>query len=59
MKGWIGFDASWVREKLTNAEQRQSTMSQLTRGLSTPKPFWKQPTTETLEANDVQRPRLL
>lgn len=59
MKGWIGFDASWVREKLTNAEQRQSTMSQLTRGLSTPKPFWKQPTPETLEANDVQRPRLL
>lgn len=58
MKGWIGFDASWVKEKLSNAEQRQSTMSQLTRGLSTPKPFWQKPS-EILEVNDGQRPRLL
>ena len=58
MKGWIGFDANWVKEKLSNVEQRQSAMSQLTRGLSTPKPFWQKPS-ETLEVSDAQRPRLL
>lgn len=58
MKGWIGFDANWVKEKLSNVEQRQSTMAQLTRGLSTPKPFWQKPS-ETLEVQDAQRPRLL
>lgn len=58
MKGWIGFDANWVKEKMSNVEQRQSTMAQLTRGLSTPKPFWQKPS-ETMEVEDAQRPRLL
>ena len=57
-RGWQSFKAEWVKEKLSRSEQRQNTMNQLTRGLSTPKvPFWAKP--ETLEAQDVERNRLL
>jgi hypothetical protein len=59
-RGWQSFKAEWVKEKLTQSEQRQNTMNQLTRGLSTPKaPFWAKPETNVLEANDVERKRLL
>ena len=57
-RGWQSFKAEWVKEKLSRSEERQNTMNQLTRGLSTPKvPFWAKP--ETLEAQDVERNRLL
>ncbi len=59
-RGWQSFKAEWVKEKLTQSEQRQNTMNQLTRGLSTPKaPFWAKPETNVLEADDVERKRLL
>lgn len=57
-RGWQSFKADWVKEKLSRSEERQNTMNQLTRGLSTPKtPFWAKP--ETLETEDVERKRLL
>lgn len=57
-RGWQSFKADWVKEKLSRSEERQNTMNQLTRGLSTPKtPFWAKP--ETLETDDVERKRLL
>ena len=57
-RGWQSFKAEWVKEKLSRSEERQNTMNQLTRGLSTPKtPFWAKP--ETLETDDVERKRLL
>jgi uncharacterized protein YdaU (DUF1376 family) len=40
LKNWISFEADWVEKKQTNADKRQSHMAQLTRGMSTPKPFW-------------------
>ena len=59
-RGWQSFKAEWVKEKLTQSEQRQNTMNQLTRGLSTPKtPFWAKPEINVLEAQDVERKRLL
>lgn len=59
-RGSQGLKAEWVKEKLTQSEQRQNTMNQLTRGLSTPKaPFWAKPETNVLEADDVERKRLL
>ena len=52
--------AEWLKEKLSVSEQRQNTMSQLTRGMSVPKqPFWAKPETIVLEAEDVERKRLL
>lgn len=57
-RGWQSFKADWVKEKLSRSEERQNTMNQLTRGLSTPKaPFWAKP--ETMEVQDVERKRLL
>jgi len=59
-RGSQGLKAEWVKEKLTQSEQRQNTMNQLTRGLSTPKaPFWAKPETNVLEADDVERKQLL
>jgi hypothetical protein len=59
-RGWRGFKASWVQEKLTRSEERQSVMAELTRGKSVPKaPFWAKPETIVLEAQDVERKRLL
>jgi uncharacterized protein YdaU (DUF1376 family) len=59
-RGWQSFKAEWVKEKLNQSEQRQNTMNQLTRGLSTPKaPFWAKPETNVLEALDVERKQLL
>ena len=59
-RGWRGFKASWVQEKLTKSEERQSVMAELTRGKSVPKvPFWAKPETIVLEAQDVERKRLL
>jgi hypothetical protein len=59
-RGWRGFKASWVQEKLTRSEERQNVMAELTRGKSIPKtPFWAKPETVILEAQDVERKRLL
>jgi hypothetical protein len=59
-RGWRGFKASWVQEKLSRSEERQSVMAELTRGKSVPKtPFWAKPETIVLEAQDVERKRLL
>jgi hypothetical protein len=59
-RGWQSFKAEWVKEKLNQSEQRQNTMNQLTRGLSTPKtPFWAKPETSILEAENVEQTRLL
>jgi uncharacterized protein YdaU (DUF1376 family) len=59
-RGWQSFKAEWVKEKLNQSEQRQNTMNQLTRGLSTPKtPFWAKPETTILEAENVEQTRLL
>jgi len=59
-RGSQGLKAEWLKEKLSVSEQRQNTMSQLTRGMSVPKqPFWAKPETIVLEAEDVERTRLL
>ena len=59
-RGWRGFKATWVQEKLTRSEERQNVMAELTRGKSIPKtPFWAKPETVILEAQDVERKRLL
>jgi hypothetical protein len=59
-RGWRGFKASWVQEKLSRSEERQNVMAELTRGKSIPKtPFWAKPETVILEAQDVERKRLL
>jgi uncharacterized protein YdaU (DUF1376 family) len=62
LKNWISFEAEWVAEKQTEAQRRQNVMSQLTRGLSTPKaaqPFWSQSTTVIEEIPNVEPKRLL
>jgi len=59
-RGWRGFKATWVQEKLTRSEERQNVMAELTRGKSIPQtPFWAKPETVILEAQDVERKRLL
>ena len=59
-RGSQGLKAEWLKEKLSVSEQRQNTMAQLTRGASVPKqPFWAKPETIVLEAEDVERKRLL
>ena len=52
-RGWTGFKAKWTVDQVNAADSRQATMTALTRGLSTPKPFWA---AETIE---VQNDRLL
>ena len=54
-RGWTGFKAKWVQERLTASQERRNTMDALTRGLATPKPqkpFWS--VTEALGVNDVE-----
>ena len=59
-RGWRGFKAAWVKEQLSRSEERQNVMAELTRGKSIPKtPFWAKPETIVLEAQDVERKRLL
>jgi hypothetical protein len=59
-RGSQGLKAEWLKEKLTRSEERQSVMAELTRGKSIPKtPFWAKPETIVLEAQDVERKRLL
>jgi hypothetical protein len=52
-RGWQGFEAKWVQERLTAAEERRDQMAQLTRGLSVPKakPFWAKDDTVEVIAN--------
>lgn len=60
-RGWQGFEAKWVAEKLTASQERQNTMAQLTRGLAVPKPakpFWEK-STDTVEIGNVEPKRLL
>jgi uncharacterized protein YdaU (DUF1376 family) len=62
VRNWQSFKAEWVAEKQTEAQRRQNVMSQLTRGLSTPKaaqPFWSQSTTVIEEIPNVEPKRLL
>lgn len=62
VRNWQSFKAEWVAEKQTEAQRRQNVMSQLTRGLSTPKqaqPFWSQSTTVIEEIPSVEPKRLL
>ena len=49
-RGWTGFKADWLAEKVTAAQKAQNHMHTLTRGLTAPKPFWAKPT----ETNDVE-----
>jgi len=49
-RGWTGFKADWLAEKVTAAQKAQNHMHTLTRGLTAPKPFWAKAT----ETNDVQ-----
>ena len=42
-RGWTGFKATWMEEKMTPAQKAQNNMHQLTRGLTAPKPFWAKP----------------
>jgi uncharacterized protein YdaU (DUF1376 family) len=59
-RGSQGLKAEWLKEKMSVSEQRQNTMAQLTRVASVPKqPFWAKPETIVLEAEDVERKRLL
>jgi uncharacterized protein YdaU (DUF1376 family) len=39
-RGWTGFKAEWIEEKLTPAQKAQNNLHELTRGLTAPKPFW-------------------
>ncbi len=62
LKNWISFEADWVEKKQSNADKRQSHMAQLTRGMSTPKPFWANTnqSNQTVEVIDhVETKRLL
>jgi len=54
LRNWASFKADWMKEKQTNAERLSNTMSTLTRGLTTPKPFWAKPDDNVLEATDVK-----
>jgi uncharacterized protein YdaU (DUF1376 family) len=59
-RGSQGLKAEWLKEKLSKSEERQNVMAELTRGKSIPKtPFWAKPETVILEAQDVERKRLL
>jgi len=60
-RGWAGFKAKWLVEKMTLAEQRMNTMHQLTGGITTPKVgnFWDKPKTDVIEVENVERKRLL
>ena len=59
-RGSQGLKAEWLKEKLTRSEERQNVMAELTRGKSIPQtPFWAKPETVILEAQDVERKRLL
>jgi uncharacterized protein YdaU (DUF1376 family) len=59
-RGSQGLKAEWLKEKLTRSEERQNVMSELTRGKSIPQtPFWAKSETVILEAQDVERKRLL
>ena len=61
-RGWQGFEAKWVIEKLSASEARIAQMSALTNGMATPKPmqnFWNQSDNQTVEVINVERPRLL
>lgn len=41
-RGWRGFKAAWVTEKISHAERLSNTMSNLTNGLTAPKKqFWQ------------------
>jgi hypothetical protein len=42
-RGWTGFKADWLAEKITATQKAQNNMHALTRGLSAPKPFWEKP----------------
>jgi hypothetical protein len=61
IRGWAGFKAKWLVEKMTAAEQKMNTMHQLTGGLTTPKisNFWDKPKLDVIEVEDVERKRLL
>ena len=48
MRGWTGFKADWIAEKLTANQRAANNMHVLTRGATAPKPFWAQST----EVND-------
>jgi uncharacterized protein YdaU (DUF1376 family) len=59
-RGSQGLKAEWLKEKLTKSEERQNVMAELTRGKSIPQtPFWAKPETVILEAENVERTRLL
>ena len=51
-RGWTGFKADWLAEKMTATQKAQNNMHLLTRGLSAPKPFWEKPV-------EVENERLL
>jgi uncharacterized protein YjdB len=51
-RGWTGFKADWLAEKMTATQKAQNNMHLLTRGLSAPKPFWEKPV-------EVENDRLL
>ena len=51
-RGWTGFKADWLAEKMTATQKAQNNMHALTRGLSAPKPFWEKPV-------EVENDRLL
>lgn len=54
VRNWQSFKADWVKSNQTNAERLSNTMSNLTRGLTAPKPFWAKPDENTLEATNVK-----
>jgi len=43
-RGWTGFKAEWMEEKLTANQKAANNLHVLTRGLTAPKPFWAKPT---------------
>ena len=51
-RGWTGFKADWLAEKMTPTQKAQNNMHELTRGLTAPKPFWNKPV-------EVENDRLL
>ena len=56
-RGWVGFKAEWVQEKMTSTQKAQANMALLTRGMTAPKPanFWDKTTTLEMIHDEPKR----
>lgn len=54
VRGWQSFKAEWVEKKQSNSDRLQNTLTQLTGGLATTKPFWGGSNSTLVEMKDVK-----